>query len=273
MSLEDYNAVVRPKVQGTWNLHRHLPQDLDFFIMLSSVSGVVGNATQGAYAAGSTFLDSFAAYRNALGLPAVTIDLGVILGIGYLAANKELAQAMERQGFEGTDETLLMALMATGIQHPRRAGARAQTVTGLGRWREGESLGSLDLPLFAQFRRASLARAGGAGAEQADAAGALRRALRTATTLEEAAERITAALVAKIADRSALPAENIRPANPISDYGIDSLVAVEMRNWIAKDMDCTMPILELLANAPLAQLATKIARRSQLVVLDAAADQ
>src|ERR1700712_5217481 len=111
MSLEDYNAVTRPKVQGTWNLHSHLPKDMDFFLMLSSVSGIVGNATQAAYAAGSTFMDAFATYRNSLRLPAVTIDLGVILGVGYLANNKELTQAMERQGFEGTNEKLLMALI------------------------------------------------------------------------------------------------------------------------------------------------------------------
>lgn len=43
MSLEDYLAVLRPKLHGTWNLHAHLPTDVDFFLMESSISGIIGN--------------------------------------------------------------------------------------------------------------------------------------------------------------------------------------------------------------------------------------
>ena len=269
MSLEDYNAVTRPKVQGTWNLHNHLPKDMDFFLMLSSVSGIVGNATQAAYAAGSTFMDAFATWRNSLGLPAVTIDLGVILGVGYLANNKELTHAMERQGFEGTNEKLLMALINSAIRDPCRRGPLAQTVTGLGTWKEGDSLSSLDLPLFSHFRRRALKGADGASLG-GDPSGRVRDVLRKVKTLNEAAEIICTALMEKIASRSSISVDNVSSARPISDYGIDSLVAVEMRNWITKEMGSTVPILELLANNSLLQLSMKIAQRSRLVVLEVA---
>src|SRR5437867_2365710 len=112
MDLSEYEAVVRPKVQGTWNLHNLFrDRDLRFFIMLSSTSGLIGNASQAAYAASSTFLDSFALYRRAHGLAAATIDLGVITDIGYVAENENLARALERQGFEGTSPKELMALL------------------------------------------------------------------------------------------------------------------------------------------------------------------
>ena len=263
MTLEDYNAVMRPKVHGTWNLHRQLPKDMDFFIMLSSVSGIIGNATQAAYAAGSTFMDAFAAYRNFLGFPATTLDLGVITGIGYLAENKELAEGMERQGFEGTNEDRLMALIYSAIAEPRRRGPLAQVVTGLGTWEEGTSLSSFDTPPFAHFRRRTLDSSGKNG--QADSSDRFRVALRQAITFEEAADIICAALVDRISSRSSIPVDNINTSKAITEFGIDSLVAVELRNWIARDMDSTIPILDLLANQSLLQLSAKIGHKSRLV--------
>jgi hypothetical protein len=64
--------------------------------MLSSISGVIGNATQSAYAVGCAFKDSFAAYRNTLGLPAGSLDLGTVTSVGYLEENKRLAERMAK---------------------------------------------------------------------------------------------------------------------------------------------------------------------------------
>ena len=265
MTLEDYNAVMKPKVHGTWNLHNQLPGDMDFFLMLSSISGVIGNATQAAYAAGSTFLDAFAAYRNSLGLPAVTLDLGVITSAGYLAENKELAQAMERQGFEGTNERKLMALIQSAIAQRQKQGPVAQIVTGLGTWKPGVSLNSFDSPLFAHFRRRALQSNG--GNRSSDSSARVGDALRRVKTLEEAVDKICIALIDKIASRSSISAENISSAKPVTDYGIDSLVAVELRNWITREIDSTVPLLELLSNQPISQLSAKIAQKSRLVTL------
>ena len=55
---------------------------LEFFVMLASGSGIVGNPGQAAYSASSTFLDSFTAYRNELGLPGSAIDVGIVEGVG-----------------------------------------------------------------------------------------------------------------------------------------------------------------------------------------------
>ena len=45
-------GAIRPKVNGSWNLHQYLPKDLDFFVMLSSSAGIAGARGQGNYAAG-----------------------------------------------------------------------------------------------------------------------------------------------------------------------------------------------------------------------------
>ncbi|KAL2043376.1 hypothetical protein N7G274_003682 [Stereocaulon virgatum] len=142
MTLEDYNAVMNPKVHGTWNLHNQLPEDMDFFLMLSSVSSIIRNATQAVYATGSTFMDAFAAYSNSLSLLKVELDLGMVTDIGYLADNKDLAQSMERQGFEGTNEAKLTALIQSAIVQPHTQDPVAQKVTGLGTWKPSVSLHS-----------------------------------------------------------------------------------------------------------------------------------
>ena len=191
------------------------------------------------------------------------LDLGVITGIGYLAENKELAESMECQGFEGTSEERLMALIHSAIAEPRRQGPLGQTVTELGTWKEGTSLGSFDMPPFAHFRRRTLDSNGENG--QAGSLDRLGGALRRATTFEEAADRICAALVDKISSRSSIPVDNINTSKLITEFGIDSLVAVELRNWIAREMDSTIPILDLLANQSLLQLSAKIGQKSRLV--------
>jgi acyl carrier protein len=264
MTLDDYLAVVKPKLQGTWNLPKFLPKDMDFFVMESSVSGIVGNTSQATYAAGNTFLDAFALSRNSIGLPATTVDLGAISGVGYLAGDDGLRQAMERQGFAFTDEKSLMTLIQFAIQNPRRQGNLSHVITGLGTWDESSSMGALNTPMFSHFRRlASSSTAADAGPSNQ-----LRKMLKDAKTLDAAVELICGALVDKIASRSGLPVENVSTAKSMPDYRIDSLVAVELRNWIAKEMDSTVPILELLASEPLTTLASKITKRSRLVTVE-----
>lgn len=266
MTLEDYNATTLPKVDGTWNLHNFLPKELDFFIMLSSTSGIIGNASQAQYAAASTFLDAFANYRNSLGLPAVSLDLGVILGIGYVAENEKLMKALEKQEFQGTTEQELMAMVEHAITNPfRKHDGGGQTTTGLGTWRPNGAVPAYSHPLFAHFRRMfsqeSADRDDHAGEQGINA----RDALKSATSIEDAAQKVCECIVAKMSALLMVPKDEISALKSMSDYGIDSLVAVEMRNWLFREMDSTVSILELMANKPLSKLSTDIVSKSKLV--------
>ena len=262
MSADEYNAVLRPRHTGTWNLHRHLPANMDFFVMLSSISGVIGNATQAAYAAGSAFMDSFAAYRNALGLPAVSLDLGTVTDVGYLAENKQLAAKMGKHGFQGTDTQRVLSLIQLAITQPQTA-ERSQIVTGLGEWRAGDSLANFDAPLFSHFRRRF--RGQGQFAQIGNTVDVLRDNLRGAKTQDEAILVVLEALSERLAEQLGVSVERIEPTSPLSDFGVDSHVAVELRNWISKSMESTIPILEILASDSVLHLAEHIASRSQLL--------
>ncbi|PFH62884.1 hypothetical protein XA68_11440 [Ophiocordyceps unilateralis] len=86
MGYDDWKAPLEPKVKGTWNLHKALADtSLEFFILVSSLTGTVGQPGQVNYASANSFLDSFVQYRHSLGLPCSVVDLGPVEGIGYLS--------------------------------------------------------------------------------------------------------------------------------------------------------------------------------------------
>ncbi|MFN8009507.1 MAG: beta-ketoacyl reductase, partial [Terriglobia bacterium] len=85
--------VMAPKVKGAWNLHeltRGLT--LDFFVLFSSGASLIGSGGQGNYAAANAFLDSTAHYRQAKGLPGLSINWGPWAGVGLAAAVRDQAK-------------------------------------------------------------------------------------------------------------------------------------------------------------------------------------
>lgn len=72
-------------------------------------------------------------------------------------------------------------------------------------------------------------------------------------------------IIVKMSALLMVPLEDVSSSKSMSGYGIDLLVAVEMRNWLVRELDTTMLILELLANISLWELSRKIARKSKLV--------
>lgn len=94
-----FRKVLAPKVKGVWNFHV-LTKDLqlDYFVLQSSVTSVVGNGGQTHYGAGNAFMDGIAHYRKSLGLAAQSINWGV-LDLGVLQSNDIVKQTLESQGF------------------------------------------------------------------------------------------------------------------------------------------------------------------------------
>ncbi|KAL0933322.1 Lovastatin diketide synthase LovF 1 [Colletotrichum truncatum] len=97
MTFDQWQKTVKPKVQGTWNLHHALQsqsEPLDFFFLFSSLSGLGGQIGQANYAAGNAFLDAFVQYRHTQGLACSVLDIGIMEDIGVLARDQNRLEAL-----------------------------------------------------------------------------------------------------------------------------------------------------------------------------------
>ncbi|KAK3315828.1 putative polyketide synthase [Apodospora peruviana] len=260
MSFDNYDNVVQPKVAGAWNLHKTLANhQLDFFIMLSSAAGIVGNRGQAAYSAANTFMNAFAQYRVRRGLPATAIDLAAVTDVGYLAENdakKDLVMGSMGLGSEGVNEAELHALIAAVVSRRMKSN---HCITGLDIPPGSPTPEWMLEPKFAPIR------------PQVDAAAkittklSLRQSLKQADSIEEAEALVYAGLVDKVSAILAIPKDDIDGRQPIAAYGLDSLVAVEIRNWVTRQTDVSLQVLELLSSGSLIALSALIVKKSALV--------
>lgn len=266
MSLEAFNAGIRPKVHGSWNLHEVMSdQPLDFFLMLASAVGVLGNPGQSNYAAANTYQDALAHYRTARGLPATVIDLGMILAIGKVAEDEtgKKKRNLERQGFVGIDEEELISLLESALTVDSRSQSQCQIITGI-KTQENQSEGD-DLepfwksdPVFSHVKNMSGRTVADADDGQVQSIQAL---LQSAVTQEDSAAIILEAIISKLS-RSLMVDRGEMDANrPTAAYGVDSLIAVEMRNWFQKELGTDVPVFEILQANSLMSLAMQVAEK------------
>lgn len=266
MTFDDYNVVVQPKVQGAWNFHNALiDQPLDFFVMLSSVAGVVGNRGQAAYAAANTFLDALANCRRRRGLPAVSLDLAAIEDVGYLAENSaKRSQVMKNLGGSTMCEAELLALVEAAIEGKGESG---QYITGL------DLDNPSNLPFYASDSKFSILREAVLAKESGDSLPtdlvdlSVSQKLRRASNMEEAVDIVTDGLRGKLAAILMLSTEDVaiqQATTSITALGLDSLTAIELRNWIGKEMDAHLQVLELLTSGLLQDLAVLVLKKTSL---------
>ncbi|KAK7927597.1 hypothetical protein PG985_004595 [Apiospora marii] len=259
MTADHVRTTVGPKVHGTWNLHELLPRDLDFFVMLSSLAGVMGHRGQGNYGAGNIFQDYFASYRRSQGLRAMTIDIGYLLSVGFVAEHDEYVDHVKAMGLKVMRNSDLHGLLSTAVEgsdaHP------AQVMCGLPYNEHDDAWYWIEDGRFAALRNlAAGASAGGS------ATISLREELsRCGRVDEDSIDLITAAMVQRLAKLMMMPETDIDAARPLSAYGVDSLVAVEVRNWVAREVAVEVSVFDLMANIPMRQLAGDLARKSALL--------
>ncbi|KAH8800666.1 putative polyketide synthase [Xylogone sp. PMI_703] len=262
MTLEDWDAVTAPKVQGTWNLHRCLDnKQLDFFVLYSSVSGAVGQPGQTNYAAANSFLDAFVSYRQRLGLVASAISIGVMEDIGYVSNTPALLEGFRRVGAQMVREkAYLEALHLAILQSASSPGCVVPTRAYINPGRFGIGMAS---GLFAQKRGpAHTGNKAHAGADPAvskkDTLGDYIESIITAKAIDN-----NATGVELIARHIANCVHNFLADNTNQDpdlsktpaaIGVDSLVAIELRAWWRQHLRSEVSTLELMSGRNFLQL-------------------
>jgi NADPH:quinone reductase-like Zn-dependent oxidoreductase/aryl carrier-like protein len=238
--------VLAPKVVGAWNLHRQtLGRPLDFFVLFSSLASVLGHAGQANYAAANAFLDVLAWYRRSLGLPALTVNWGYLGEVGYLAQRPELGERLERQGVQSF--TVQQAL--TLLERAMRRQAIQISVIRMD-WARSRGLGVTGRvsPRFAHLQRQAQATMPSTpqGLPTFDA-------MRSGAP-EERRGLLDALVRGKVARVLGTSADQLDVEKPLLNLGIDSLMAVELRNWVEQELRVSLPIMELMRSPSLAHL-------------------
>ena len=234
------------------------------------MSGVCGNAGQAQYAAGNTYQDALAQHRQHRGLKAVAVNLGIMRDVGAIAETAGVGNNLSQwEDVIGIREPAFHALIESLIIRQRDDDAcPAQVCTGLG---SADLIAAHGLALpyyFADPRLGPLAVtsvAAQVSASEQGAAVSLASRLAEAGGAEQAGEVILEALVCKVADMLQIPASEVDPSRPMYRYGVDSLVALEVRNWITRELKANVALLEILGAVPMTAFAAKIAEKSKLI--------
>ena len=250
-------AVLTPKLCGAWNLHvQTASRQLDLFIMFSSISSIFGHAGQGNYAAANAFLDALAWHRRSNGLPALSVNWGHLGEVGYIARHAELAERLERQGVLSLTVRQALAGLEKAIvrQHVQVSVMRADW----SKWRELAGTSRVS-PRFAHLCTA--AETG--GGRPADALLPARETILAADSAGRAGllETLVRQKVARVLGTSA---DRLDGNKPLLQLGVDSLMAVELRNWLEGELRIDLPIVELMRSPSVSGLVGLLVERLEL---------
>ncbi|KAF2811141.1 reducing type I polyketide synthase [Mytilinidion resinicola] len=268
MDHADWHLGTDCKTIGSWNLHQLLPKDLHFFIFLSSASSVVGLRGQANYAAGNSYMDALARYRVSRGERAVSLDLGALTEDGLLAENPEFLNRVLGYGaLNGISRNFFYAILDYYCDPalPLLSPTQSQPVIGLG----SDASGGLDgivisrQAIFTHLKENAKSRS--AGEKNDDGApDAWKERFHTANSQIDAAHVVEQALVAKLQRTLAGLHGEVDMYKPVAAYGVDSLLAVELRSWIAKEFKADVAMFEISGGASFSTLSKLVVERSKM---------
>jgi hypothetical protein len=198
-----------------------MPDDLDFFIMLSSMAGVIGNPGQANYSAAGTYQDALSQHRRSKGLPSMTIDLGIVSDVGYIAENPEQFERLDYLNNLFISERDLHLILAAAMLGKTRDGAQvpAQLVTGVGKelLLEG-SIGSAmtsDLKYIELHDQLKV----DSGVTNSSEDALIKENLRSATSVRQACTIIEGVLASQLAKALNMEAVDVDLEKPMHAFG------------------------------------------------------
>ena len=251
-----FEKVMAPKIAGAWNLHTLTRErDLDFFVCFSTIASLMGSAGQANYAAANAFLDTFAHFRHALGLPALGINWGAWADFG-LAAEMATQKRDRLAGFginiididKGT--LRLDALMGQS--------ERVQISVSPMDWSRFLQQFPAVPPLLSELTQLSPV------AKIAHIKSQLEQAP------EEAREGILTDYIRNgIANVLKINPDQLDVQQPLNTMGLDSLMAIELKNRIRMELDIDIPIATLMEDIGILDFSRKINTQLGETQLDA----
>lgn len=288
MDLDDWLVATKPKIDGSRHLDELFGSDksLEFFVMFSSLASVIGNSGQANYNAGNTYCSGLAEHRRKRGLVASVMDIGKIVGIGYVARNRKAVISLRSHKFQPISEPLFHQMFAEAVISGRPNSGRQPILSAGVQKRLGLADEDSIPPLWMGNPRFSHLtwekdEFAGAGDSSAPSRVPVKEKLEAANNFSEANDALVQALVTKLGAILQLAPESINKntalieigeqSNLVSEMdilthiliGIDSLVAVEIRSWFLKELNVDIPVLKIIGGDSIADLCTEALSRVQ----------
>jgi len=250
MSLEQLDRAMLPKTRGAWNLHAATAgKPLDFFVMFSSVAAILGSPGQGNYAAGNATLDALAHYRRSQGLPATSINWGPWAGSGMAADTFDKAD--RQAGIQARGMDLLPADAGLTLLGQLLVADVVQTTVMDVYW---DAL----LRVLGSRRPSSLEEMAAEHGGDAEGGAQVDQAFRNQLLEAPASDRV--ALVrdyirAELARIMSFDPDQLDVEQPLTAFGLDSLMALELKNNLESRLAFNLPMAKLLEGPSIASLA------------------
>ena len=267
MTAEDWQLPLQTKMHGTRNLDEAFrSSSLDFFVMISSLSGVIGTRGQANYAAGNTYQDGFAQSRVGSRTAYIALDLGMIEhGAAYEnKAGQIRAQNLLRQGLIPIKSEQLNTVLEWVLSPDTWRQSPGQFAIGIDGASIREAENATPTTTGALFTHVRGVRDTKEPIRNALPMGHKARIM-AAETLEEAEAIISEATSQKIASLISVGKDDVDQDRSLQDLGVDSLTAIEIKNFVRKEFDATVHASEILDEPCLAALSKRVASRSEVV--------
>lgn len=278
----NYTTSTASKLEGAWNLHRLTQSDpVKLMVFYSSAASILGSAGQGSYAASNAFLDALAHFRTARGMETLSVNWGAWSSGGMAARlSAEHRARWERQGIRPMEQAAALSAFESAIDNRRPQVA----IMDLDWQRFLGNRDSRDTLLFQELSRREKTESSPAPAEG--------RVLQNILSASIADREQFLSLHIKECARRVLSMDagaTIHDRVPLQDVGLDSLMALEMRNELAQSLGLTLSagllfnyptvqeltehLLELLPIPVASSTETVVANNQSLSALDAMSDE
>ena len=245
----NFTKVMNPKVQGAWHLHQ-LTQNhpLDFFILFSSIASLLGSPGQSNYAAANAFLDGLAYYRRTIGLPGLSINWGAISQVLEAAERGADSRVIQKginpiypsQVLEALDLLIRISAVELGVVSIEWNQIFPQLPNGV------------KIPFLEGFTATKKS-----AKELKQDKNQIISQLELASTTER--ETILSShLQSEIAKVLGMGDMTIDLQQPLTTMGLDSLMALELRNRVKRKLGVDLPIVQLVEGISIADLGTEI---------------
>lgn len=264
MDVETWDRVMRPKTVGSSNLDEIFCEpDMEFFIMTSSFAGPGGHGGQSNYAAANMYMNGLAANRRLRGLAGSVLNIGVIYGLGLLHRERtDIYAFLEKDGYPPISERDIHHMFLEAIVAGRPLDGQVYDITtGLSRFSA-----SLEDPLhwqrdprFSHFTTPDAEETdGGEGEDKQSLREQIKGIGGGGGGVDEVARVLTEGFARYLEVVLGQGAGSVRGEHSVSELGMDSLVAVEVRGWFWKVLERDVSVMKILGSASVAKLCHEV---------------